>query len=98
MRDDCVALFINSGMTQRDVHAAGGPTPATISKWLYKETKFPRLDTMRALVRAVGGEILVVSREQADTLRFNPQSERLNLDVSFVGRPRMPRRPAKRRV
>jgi hypothetical protein len=90
LRDDCIALFINSGMTQQEVHALGGPTPATISNWLYKITKFPRLDTMRALVQAVGGDLVVVSAERAKELRTLSYGDRLNLDVTPLSRPRMP--------
>jgi hypothetical protein len=39
LRDDCIALFIDSGYTQKQIHERGGPTPATISKWLYGETQ-----------------------------------------------------------
>lgn len=78
MRDDCVALFLNSGQSFEDVHANGGPTGPTVSKWLYKETRFPRLDTMRALVRAVGGDIVVVGANTADRLRGQGLVTRLN--------------------
>lgn len=61
MRDDCIALFLNSGMTQQQLHAAGGPTPATISKWLYKETKFPRYSTINDFLRGLGYRLAVVS-------------------------------------
>ena len=57
LRDDCIALFLNSGLRQWEIADAGGPTPATISKWLYKETRFPRLDTIRAFVRAMGYDL-----------------------------------------
>jgi hypothetical protein len=80
MRDDCVALFLNSGKSFEDVHAEGGPTGPTVSKWLYKETRFPRLDTMRALVRAVGGDIVVVGVNTAATLRSQGLVTRLNTD------------------
>lgn len=57
MRDDCIALFLNSGMRQVDITASGGPTPQTISKWLYKETTFPRLDTIRSFLRAMNYDL-----------------------------------------
>jgi hypothetical protein len=62
MRDDCIALFLNSRMTQKAVHAAGGPTPGTISKWLYKETLFPRFTTIRDFVKALGCKIVIVDK------------------------------------
>lgn len=92
MRDDCVALFLNSGLTQEEVHRRGGPTPATISKWLYKETKFPRLDTMRALVLALGCDFVIMPVDDVATMRSVNVSERLGLDAEFTGQPRMPAR------
>lgn len=61
LRDDCIALFINSRMTQQQIHAAGGPTPSTISKWLYKETKFPRYQTIQAFLKVLGYQLSVVN-------------------------------------
>jgi hypothetical protein len=49
LRDDCIALFINSGLTQKQIHERGGPTPTTISKWLYGETHFPTLRIHRSI-------------------------------------------------
>lgn len=79
MRDDSVALFLNSKMSFEEVHAAGGPTGPTVSKWLYKETRFPRLDTMRALCRAVGGDIRVVGAKTNDELDGYSAARRLNI-------------------
>jgi hypothetical protein len=58
LRDDCVALFINSGLSMKQVHLNGGPTPSTISKWLYHETRFPRMDSIRALMQALGYDLV----------------------------------------
>jgi hypothetical protein len=69
MRDDCIALFLNSGMTMKQVEGQGGPTVGTISKWLYKETRFPRMDTIRAFLRAVGADIVIVPAAQAEQIR-----------------------------
>lgn len=63
LRDDCIALFINSGLTQRQIHAAGGPTPGTITKWLYKETFFPRYQTIASFSRALGSKLVIVRKE-----------------------------------
>jgi hypothetical protein len=92
LRDDCVALFIDSGLTQVQVHQRGGPTPATISKWLYRETKFPRMDTMRALMIALDCDIVMVTREAADRIRAMPRSERIGTTTGFLRRPTMPRK------
>lgn len=65
LRDDCIALFLNSRLTQKDIHAAGGPTPGTISKWLYKETLFPRYQTIASFTRALGCRLVVVDKAAA---------------------------------
>lgn len=90
MRDDCIALFVNSGFTQQQVHKAGGPTPATISKWLYKETRFPRLDTMRAFLVAVGYDFVIVDSATAATMFRAPQHTRLHLKAHTLSK--MPRK------
>jgi hypothetical protein len=94
LRDDCIALFLDSGLTQKEIHNRGGPTPATISKWLYKETKFPRLDTIRAFLQVLGAEMVVMSAGEAQKFRNRNVSDRLGLSVSFVSKPRMPRKKA----
>jgi post-segregation antitoxin (ccd killing protein) len=82
LRDDCVALYLNSGLSFQQVHANGGPTGPTVSKWLYKETRFPRLDTMRALARAVGGDIVVVGSQVAAQLQDRTMVNRLNVSAT----------------
>lgn len=79
MRDDCVALYLNSGLSFEAVHANGGPTGPTVSRWLYKTTRFPRMDTMRALCRAVGGDIVVVGARTAEQLKGRSKVTRLNI-------------------
>lgn len=95
LRDDCIALFINSGLTQKEVHNLGGPTPATISKWLYKETFFPRYDTIERFLLALGHELMPVSSAMAAQLREKGRNSFLELDVGFVGKPRMPSKKRK---
>jgi transcriptional regulator with XRE-family HTH domain len=92
LRDDCIALFINSGLTQKDIHARGGPTPATISKWLYKETMFPRYQTLESFALALGYGLSLSPLEQITAERGQSYADRLGLDVSFAGRPKMPRK------
>lgn len=89
LRDDCVAIFLNSGMTQQQVHEAGGPTPQTISKWLYKETRFPQLPSVRALLKACGGDLVAVSAKRADWLR-GALSDEERLGVTLEVKPTMP--------
>lgn len=62
VRDDCIALFLNSNLNQRQIHAAGGPTPGTITKWLYKETMFPRYNTISAFLNALGCHMVIVDK------------------------------------
>jgi transcriptional regulator with XRE-family HTH domain len=95
LRDDCIALFINSGLTQKQIHERGGPTPATISKWLYGETHFPRYASIEAFLLALGHELVPVSSAVAQELRNKGRGIYLNIDVSFVGRPKMPKKGPK---
>lgn len=88
IRDDCIALFVNSGLTQKQIHERGGPTPPTISRWLYKETVFVRMATVMSFTKALGGRITIT----ADTNAIRPRNQRLQLDVPIIGRPHMPRR------
>lgn len=97
LRDDCIAMFINSGLRQQDITARGGPTPATISKWLYKETHFPRLHTIQSFVAALGFSLQIAPATHARDMRSTATvSQRLKLDVSFAGKPKMP--PKKKRM
>lgn len=99
IRDDCIAVFLNSGMTQEEVHAAGGPTPGTISRWLYKETRFPQYVTVSRFLKACGGDLVAVSGNVAKVLRKDPIERRLGVSVQFIGgRPTMPTRKAARKA
>ena len=90
LRDDCIALFINSGLTQAEIHTRGGPTPQTISKWLYKETRFPRYQSIQSFLLALGHELMPVSAVVAAQMREAGRRSHLELDTGFIGRPRMP--------
>lgn len=92
LRDDCVALFIDSGLTQKELHARGGPTPQTISKWLYKETFFPRYDTIERFLLALDHELMPVSRAAAESLRAQGREAYLQMNTSFIHKPRMPKK------
>lgn len=96
LRDDCIALYLNSGLTQKDIHAKGGPTPATISKWLYKETMFPRYQSIESFLLALGYGLTPQPLEAIAEARQQAMEDRLELDVSFAGRPRMPKRKPRR--
>jgi hypothetical protein len=95
LRDDCIALFINSGLTQKDIHHRGGPTPGTISRWLYKETFFPRYDTLERFLLALDYELMPVSSSRAAQMREGGRTSYLEIDLGFVGRPRMPQKRKK---
>lgn len=93
LRDDCIAIFLNSGLTQKQVHERGGPTTTTISKWLYKETKFPRLATIQSFIAACGYSLQIAPTQQVRDLRATGTvSQRLKLDLGVIGKPKMPRR------
>ena len=93
LRDDCIALFLNSGLTQRQIHERGGPTPATISKWLYKETFFPRMNTIQAFTKALGYSLQIAPAQHVADMRSTATvGQRLKLDIGVVGKPKMPRR------
>lgn len=79
IRDDCVALFLNSELSFEQVHANGGPTGQTVSKWLHKETMFPRLDTVRAMIKACGGNLTVVGARTDEKLQERKPESRLNI-------------------
>lgn len=96
LRDDTIALFLNSGLSQKQVHAKGGPTPQTITRWLYKETMFPRLDTVRATLRALGADLVVAPNSTVLEMTAPPIEERLGLSISIDRRPKMPPRPRKK--
>lgn len=60
LRDDTIAVVLNSGMSFTKIEQEGGPTTTTLRKWLYKETKFPRLDTVRSILKICGYDFAVV--------------------------------------
>lgn len=75
IRDDCVAVVINSGQSFKRVHENGGPTPQTTSKWLHKETMFPQLATVRAMLNACGHELTIAPQGSNRIERINPEGK-----------------------
>jgi hypothetical protein len=73
LRDDCVAVVLNSGHSFKRVHERGGPTPQTISKWLYRETMFPQLATVRAMLKACDHELTIAPKGSDRIKRINPE-------------------------
>jgi hypothetical protein len=95
MRDDCIALFVNSGLRQKDIHERGGPTPGTISKWLYKETFFPRYSTIDSFLRAMGYGLTVMPLGEVIDMRTRSPAYRLHLDPAVPVATAMPARKKK---
>lgn len=75
LRDDCIAVVINSGMSFKRVHEKGGPTPQTTSRWLYRETQFPQLATVRAMLKACDHEITIAPKNSVRIQRINSEGE-----------------------
>jgi transcriptional regulator with XRE-family HTH domain len=95
MRDDCIALFVNSKLTQKEIHERGGPTPGTISKWLYKETFFPRYATIDSFLRALGYALTPVPLGDLYQSAEVTRHERLGLPSNVV--PLMPTKKGQRK-
>lgn len=94
LRDDCIALFINSKLTQQQIHQAGGPTPQTISRWLYKETAFPRYSTISTFLHALGCRMVVVDKAAVVPQEVRTKVTRPNPRY----RPKMPIRASVKRA
>lgn len=60
LRDETVGIMRASGLTQKQIHERGGPTPATQTKWNYEETKRPWINTIRGALQACGYELAIV--------------------------------------
>ena len=75
LRDDCIAVVRNSGLNFKQVKERGGPTPTTTSKWLYRETRFPQLATVRAMLNACGHDLAIAPHGEVTIRRFNPNAE-----------------------
>ena len=95
LRDDCVAVVLNSGHSFKGVHERGGPTPQTISKWLYRETMFPQLATVRAMLKACDHELTIAPKGSPAIKRINPEGEQ-QIQMPPKQTPRVSRLLAKR--
>lgn len=71
LRDDCIGIALETKMSFKDIHEKGGPTSQTISKWLYRETRFPQLATVRAILRACDYDLVVSKRDEFEPRRFS---------------------------
>lgn len=98
IRDDCIAIFLNTGMTYEEVHAKGGPTHNTITRWLYKETRFPQFATIRSFLKACGADLVAVSGGKASDLRHQSREDRLDIQEGYGRHPTMPRRALRKQA
>jgi hypothetical protein len=71
LRDDCIGIALETKMSFKDIHEKGGPTPQTSAKWLYRETRFPQLATIRAMLRACDYDLSVTPTEDFEPRRFS---------------------------
>jgi hypothetical protein len=62
LRDDSIGVFVNSKMTYEQAHEAGGPTPATIGKWVRRETRTPQLATIMMLLQACDHDLYIAPK------------------------------------
>lgn len=58
LRDDCMSIVKNSGLSYAQITARGGPSAATLGKWNHRETKKPQLNTIRGALAACGMKIV----------------------------------------
>lgn len=95
IRDDCIAVVLNSGLTFKQVRERGGPTPQTTGKWLYRETKFPQFATIRAILNACDFDITIAPKGEVQLRRYGHEgikyprpSRAKRRTVGFTGRAR----------
>lgn len=60
LRDDCVSLVKNSGISFEEIHNRNGPTPQTLARWRDKEVVSPNMNKMRSALRAIGKDIGII--------------------------------------
>lgn len=79
LRDDTIAVVLNSGYSFERVHREGGPTAQTLRKWLYRETRYPRLDSVRSTLQACGYDFFVLPQTVMNSERNggNPEIKSL---------------------
>jgi hypothetical protein len=58
---DYGAFLSKQGKTPAEIDARGGPRAQTQHNWFYGETRQPKFSSMRAAVRAAGGDIVIVN-------------------------------------
>jgi hypothetical protein len=97
LRDDCIAVFLNSGLTMKAIHEKGGPTPHTTSKWLYRETRFPRMDSVRSMLQACDYELTIKPLAEVEVEMISERNPERRLRMSTYTT-KMPRRKAKRKT
>jgi hypothetical protein len=74
LRDDTIGIALETKMSFKTIHEKGGPTPQTIGKWFYRETRFPQLATVRAILRACGYDLTVSKQGEFEPRRFSHEN------------------------
>ena len=62
LRDNVVSIMKNSGMTLTEIHARGGATVRTLSRWIDDKTVQPRLGKLRAVLVICDYDFQIVPR------------------------------------
>lgn len=57
LRDDIVSIAMNSGKTEEQIEAEGGPVVQTQRNYKLRITKQPKLPTVMAYLRACGKQL-----------------------------------------
>ena len=63
LMEDTISVIRNSKLTFEQIRAKGGPCPATLVKWLSRETTRPQLNTLRAALVACGADFYITVRK-----------------------------------
>lgn len=64
IRDDTISVIRNSDLTFEEIRAKGGPTPATLTKWLERTTQRPQLNTIASALDACGFQFVVQRKKK----------------------------------
>jgi hypothetical protein len=63
LRDETMAIVRKSGLTYDEIHAKFGASGTTLTKWNYKETLRPQLNTIRGTLRACGFDLVIAPQK-----------------------------------
>ena len=68
LRDDTISIAKNSGLSFAEIHARGGPTVTTLTKWLDKEVSRPWTGKLRSTLRICGHDLGIVELKSATVI------------------------------